>query len=209
MRPRQVPAIPTWLLSRFVTCERGNALLGDLFEEYQAGRTTGWYWRETLAALLVSVQSYGRRLLSYGDIQLLAALIAPTLLFAGMVILSEEYRQHCPASPVLLSGSAVLTLCAGVPAIAIAFVLGFSPLRRGWLVNPRPVLVSLSVAVFAAIGFGGSALAWASAASCSMRPAVCSSSPARDSCGPRGSDGPEAQTSKKHPAHPLSRTHLN
>jgi len=64
MTMRQPPPLAAWLMKRFVCGYRNEALLGDLLEEYQTGRTAGWYWREVIAALLVSVRCGVRWLLS-------------------------------------------------------------------------------------------------------------------------------------------------
>lgn len=64
MTMRQPPALAAWLLKQFVSGYRSESLSGDLFEEYQTGRTPGWYWREVIAALLVSVRCRARLLLS-------------------------------------------------------------------------------------------------------------------------------------------------
>ena len=64
MTMRQPPTLAAWLLKRFVSGYRSEALSGDLLEEYQTGRTPGWYWREVIAALLVSARSGVRWLLS-------------------------------------------------------------------------------------------------------------------------------------------------
>lgn len=64
MSRREPPFLAAWLLDRLVTWDRKEALLGDLFEEYQAGRTAGWYWRETFVALLISMRGAARRLCS-------------------------------------------------------------------------------------------------------------------------------------------------
>jgi len=51
MRSSQPPIVATWVLTRF---GNGNEVLaGDLVEEYQRGRTAGWYWRQVLVAILV------------------------------------------------------------------------------------------------------------------------------------------------------------
>lgn len=186
MTTREVPALATWLLSQFVSGKQRDSLLGDLFEEYQAGRTAGWYWRETLVALFVSMQRGAHRLCSCRGAQSIAVLLTQCLVFAGIVLLSEEYRQRCPTPPALWSGSIVLMLSAGMAQIAIALVARLSPPRRHVRATPRSRLVRLSVAVFAAIGFSGGALTWASTALCSMDPPVCASSPVVHSCARRG-----------------------
>jgi hypothetical protein len=201
MTIRKVPALPTWLLNQFVSGNRREALLGDLFEEYQAGRTTGWYWWETLVALFLSIRRHARGLFSCGGTQSTLALSAQALLFVWIVTLSAQYRQHCSISPTLLSAPIIPILCAGVVLIAIAVVAWLSPLRRHIRISARSGLVRLSVAVFAAIGLSGGALTWASTASCSMSPPVCSSSSVVNSCAPRGGKRPEGRPSIAHSAH--------
>ncbi len=50
MRP---PALATWLLRH---AARGNdALVGDLLEEHRRRRSDAWYWRQVLAAFVVSL----------------------------------------------------------------------------------------------------------------------------------------------------------
>jgi hypothetical protein len=200
MTIRKVPAVPTWLLNQFVATSRREALLGDLFEEYQAGRTAGWYWRETLVALFFSIRGHARGLLSCRGAQQILALTAQALLFVWIVTLSEQYRQHCAISPTLiLSGRIIAILCAGAVLIAIALVAWLSPLRRHIRVNARSGLIRLSLAFFAAIGLSGGALTWASTASCSMGPPVCSS--VVNSCARRGGKSPEGRPSIAHSAH--------
>ncbi len=201
MTIRKVPALPTWLLNRFVSRNRMEALLGDLFVEYQTGRTAGWYWRETLIALVVSLRRQAHCLFSFRGTQAILACAAQALLFVWVVTLSEQYRQHCAASPALLGSLIVLTLCAGVALIAIAAAVWLSPLRRHIRINARSGLLRLSVAAFAAIGLSGGALTWASTASCPMRPTFCSSFSRVDSCVHRGAESPHGHTTVAHPAH--------
>jgi hypothetical protein len=198
---RKVPTLATWLLNRCVSGNRREALLGDLFEEFQAGRTPGWYWRETLVALFVSIRRHARGLFSCGGAQSILALTAQALLFVWIVTLPEQYRQHCTTLPTLLSGPIIAILCAGVVLIAIAVVVWLSPLRRHIRINARSGLVRLSVAVFAAIGLSGGALTWASTASCSMSPSVCPSSSVVNSCERRGGESPQGRPSIAHSAH--------
>lgn len=201
MTIRKVPTLPTWLLNRFVSGSRREALLGDLFEEYQAGRTAGWYWREALIALVVSFRRQARGLFSLRGSQAILACTAQAVLFVWVVTLAEQYRQHCAALPALLGSPIVPTLYAGVALIAIAVAVWLSPLRRQIRINARSGLVRLSVAAFAAIGLSGGALTWASTASCPMSPSFCSFSSGVDSCVRRGTESPHGHTTVAHPAH--------
>jgi hypothetical protein len=51
---RKVPACATWLLERFGVKRQNEALIGDLAEEYQAGKSCMWYWWQTLVAIWVT-----------------------------------------------------------------------------------------------------------------------------------------------------------
>jgi hypothetical protein len=51
MKPSVPPALATWLLSRLLTGEKSESLIGDLMEQYQRGRSRVWYWRQTVSAL--------------------------------------------------------------------------------------------------------------------------------------------------------------
>jgi len=56
------PPIASWMLEHCIPGRRDQALAGDLEEAFQAGRTNGWYWRQSLAALAVGwVQYLGDR----------------------------------------------------------------------------------------------------------------------------------------------------
>lgn len=201
MTIRKVPALPTWLLNRCVSGNRRDALLGDLFEEYQAGRTASWYWRETLVALFLSTRRHARGLFSCRGTQPILAFTAQSLLFVWIVTLSEQYRQHCATSPTLLSPPNIPILCAGVALITIALMAWLGPLRRHIRVSARSGLVRLSVAVFAAVGLSGGALTWASTASCSTGPPVCSASSVVNSCARRDGERREERSSFAHSAH--------
>jgi hypothetical protein len=50
---KQPPAVAKWLLGRFAP-SLSDSLVGDLQEEYAAGRSAGWYWRQVLRAVMVS-----------------------------------------------------------------------------------------------------------------------------------------------------------
>src|SRR5262249_16443622 len=51
---RKVPVFATWLLERFGVQRQNEALMGDLAEEYQAGKSWAWYWWQTLVAIAVA-----------------------------------------------------------------------------------------------------------------------------------------------------------
>lgn len=54
MKVSQPPAVATWVLKRLALGERQESLIGDLIEQYRQGRSTSWYWRQVLMAILVS-----------------------------------------------------------------------------------------------------------------------------------------------------------
>ena len=49
---RKLPALATGLLLRLGP--RDEAFIGDLAEEYGAGRSRAWYWRQVLSAVVLA-----------------------------------------------------------------------------------------------------------------------------------------------------------
>jgi len=49
------PKRATWLLEHAGSRYRRESLAGDLIEEYRAGRSDAWYWRQVLWAIAASV----------------------------------------------------------------------------------------------------------------------------------------------------------
>jgi hypothetical protein len=49
MKLRRPPAIAAWLI------ERNSPLAGDLLEEFQRGKSRGWFWRQALMAVLTGL----------------------------------------------------------------------------------------------------------------------------------------------------------
>jgi hypothetical protein len=54
MRSSKPPAVATWLLEQFRCGSRNDYITGDLMEAYQGGSSRGWYWKQVLAAIIVS-----------------------------------------------------------------------------------------------------------------------------------------------------------
>jgi hypothetical protein len=55
MKNNRPPVLATRLLERLVSGPHGDALAGDLIEQYRQGRSGAWYWRQVLAAILAGV----------------------------------------------------------------------------------------------------------------------------------------------------------
>jgi hypothetical protein len=54
VKPTNPPSLPTKLLELLVPQRTSEALLGDLIEQYEAGRSRRWYWRQVILALVIS-----------------------------------------------------------------------------------------------------------------------------------------------------------
>jgi hypothetical protein len=53
MNALRPPRLATWLLKRLASGDKHESLIGDLAERYQHRRSTVWYWRQALIAILV------------------------------------------------------------------------------------------------------------------------------------------------------------
>lgn len=76
------PPLAAWMLSRSLRGHRGEALLGDLAEEYRRGRSRMWYRRQALCAAAAEMREHPPRRFGLGVLRLLMILcviIAATL----------------------------------------------------------------------------------------------------------------------------------
>jgi hypothetical protein len=47
-------ASATWMLEHLTFGLASDAMTGDLLEQWENGRSAGWYWRQTLAAVVLA-----------------------------------------------------------------------------------------------------------------------------------------------------------
>jgi hypothetical protein len=52
MTELQPRPLATWLLRQFISGARNEPLIGDMVEEYRSGRSSRWYWKQVLVAIL-------------------------------------------------------------------------------------------------------------------------------------------------------------
>lgn len=52
MTRKNPPAAANWILEHLNPSGKNDALLGDLLEEFRSGRSSGWYWRQALSAVI-------------------------------------------------------------------------------------------------------------------------------------------------------------
>jgi hypothetical protein len=53
MTRRKPPRLASWLLQRFAFGPQHESLIGDIVEQYEQGRSSMWYLRQTLATVFI------------------------------------------------------------------------------------------------------------------------------------------------------------
>ena len=48
------PKVARWILSHFGCSPNNLAIIGDLDERFNSGRSAGWYWRQVIVTVVVS-----------------------------------------------------------------------------------------------------------------------------------------------------------
>lgn len=82
---RRPPVVATWVLQHLGDRYRREELVGDLVEEYQLGRSYGWYWWQVICALCAA----GRNRV-WRDRSGFRALM---IWWGGLLVLGISFRQ--------------------------------------------------------------------------------------------------------------------
>jgi len=48
------PALATWFMSTLLLGNHAEALIGDLTEQHRRGRSSAWYWRQAVVAIVTA-----------------------------------------------------------------------------------------------------------------------------------------------------------
>ena len=81
MEASDPPVLATKLLERLVSGPYGDAVAGDLVEQYRAGRPASWFWRQALMAIAVSFAKDRM----FGGLAILAWLFLAVLMMGGAI----------------------------------------------------------------------------------------------------------------------------
>ena len=102
--------MPAWLLRTFGSGPAVDALLGDLHEEYQDGRSAAWFWRQALTGVAVTFVADVRahKLLT------LRAVALAWMIKLTLVVIAINWRPWHPAPPTVYLpwATLIVTICA-------------------------------------------------------------------------------------------------
>jgi hypothetical protein len=160
------PRIATWLLERFGPGYRNESLVGDILEEYQQGRTRGWYWRQTLVAICIGRAASLRRVLPRLAASALLRFLTEAAGLLAVMALGQQFRQAC-ASGWMLSFASIVELLAAI-GLCISVSLYVSLYRGSAFRNAsglrRSTPIKRLLSVFAVTALSAGTLTWASTA---------------------------------------------
>jgi hypothetical protein len=121
---RRPPRLASWVLDHLGMRYRRESLTGDLFEEYQQGRSQLWYWRQVVAAVFAA----RTRPIRASFVLLILKIFGYTLADLGIVLLCSqiaESEHRARPEEYLLSGAnvTVMALLGLVAAVGVGIVI--------------------------------------------------------------------------------------
>jgi hypothetical protein len=170
---RTPPVLATWLLLHLGPSYQKDSLAGDLFEEYQLGRTRAWYWKQSLTAIGIG---QARRLPVIAAASLLA-LLTEAAAVLGAIACAEQLQQLCSVRAILH----LLPLAGLAGTIGLLLSVGFyisvvgAARRRGGIGRKQSTMKRLMTA-FAMTALSAGTLTWASSSSaprCTADSCIC------------------------------------
>jgi hypothetical protein len=94
---KRPPALARWLVEHLASGYQRDALIGDLFEEYQLGRSRLWYWGQAGLAVWCALMKFVPRvsLLRRVTKRLLAILALAALGVGTLTWAATTYAPSC------------------------------------------------------------------------------------------------------------------
>ena len=158
MSERVPPKLASWLLKRCGSPIHGESLEGDLFEQYQEGRSRAWYWGQVTAAIWIAGARFLRSLPWAGTARVLSREVAGAAAgLAVLVVADRARRTHSFAE--MLSPNLLCTLTVLIAVAAVGLLTWIFAARR-----QRRTAISALMLLFGVIALSAGTLTWASAA---------------------------------------------
>jgi hypothetical protein len=156
---RRPPRLATWLLQHVGEGYHSEALAGDLFEEFQNGRTAAWYWHQTMAALAAAGLRAVRLLVTRVAASALLVLLTEAAAVIGALALSQEFRQICSVESLLRPSALVAVV--GTLALIVSVGMYVTTIIRPTTAR-KQMPMKRRVMVFAVTALSAGTLTWAS-----------------------------------------------
>jgi hypothetical protein len=158
MSERMPPKLASWLLERCGSSFHGESLEGDLFEQYQEGRSRAWYWGQVTAVIWIAGARLLRTLPWTGTARVLSRELAGAA--AGLAVLAIADRaRRTDSFAEMLSPNFLCTLTVLIAVAAVGVLTWKFAARR-----QRRAAISALMLVFGVIALSAGALTWANAA---------------------------------------------
>jgi hypothetical protein len=160
MTVRAPPKFALWLLKRLGSPYQGEALAGDLIEQYQDGRSRAWWWRQVIVAIVLARWRFVGALPWAAVGRLLWYLLAEKAAVLAVVVVVDRDR-HAQSLPAQISPT-FFGILLGLIAIACSgFLASARPGGRVLgRVRGRAATTALLLA-FGVIALGVGTLTWA------------------------------------------------
>src|SRR5271168_266110 len=157
MSERVPPKLASWLLKRCGSPFHAESLEGDLFEQYQEGRSRAWYWGQVSAAIWIAGGRLLRTLPWTGTARLLSRGLVEV--GAGLTALTIADRARRTSSVAeMMSSTFVCTLSVLIAVAVVGLLLGLTARRR------QGREISALMLAFGAVALSAGALTWANVA---------------------------------------------
>jgi hypothetical protein len=156
MIERVPPALASWLLEHWGSAYHGESLAGDLIEQYQEGRSRGWYWKQVIAAILIARWRFIRAMPWTTAARVLSRCLAEAAAVLVLtVVVDRARRTHSLAE--MMNHTFIGILVALIAVALIAFLAS----NRSDTRKPGHGVLNALMLAFGLIALGVGTLTWA------------------------------------------------